>query len=1156
MNNHDISIPKSWSLFFQRLTKIYFQINTHLTFLSSHSRTVIPSIDLIQKLNNSITINDLTIIKLLFPNNEIFFDYVDENQIMLSFIEDVKSDYEKGYHQTSIVDRQNYDDDPETLQSKQILIFDFQDAKLHGIGLARKGGGRKRIKKETTRSNPDDYDQGQRRDFFLSNAAYHLTPLNKQQLMNLIQSRNAKFLQLITEYLLKYTSKNGEVDYDKAEVDLIDQSELALPKPADLKDIVQVLNDKEEHQAVDPTHEECSTDYMIESLKSAKFYQDQITSIYTLNEAQEPKYQTLSPEVSSSLHPKLKEAIQLSKNIDIENGLYCHQAMALETLLSPSSPDSHVIVSTPTASGKSLIYQIPVLNSILWDITYGLKGRHSTAFFIFPTKALAQDQMRHIKEFINYIPGNIDNPIIVNTYDGDTPFTERIRISKESHILFTNPDTIHASILPNNHFESWRQFLQSLKFVVMDELHIYKGTFGINVSYVMSRLLRIKHHLCPSEPNARFISCSATIENPITHFKAVCSLSNIENIIHINQDGSPHCEKKLLVWNPPELMNKRGQKNANNGNDQVVPRVGMISESARVLVNLLNSIPGIKAIVFCPIRVVCEMLMKEIRYLLQNEFPNSNIDQSDVMAYRGGYSKSDRRIIEQKMFSGQLRAIIATNALELGIDLSDLDVVITCGFPMSKSNLHQQFGRAGRGNSSKGSLAIYVPGRNPVDQYYLENSYELCQRHYEDLCVQGLRDMDCSSLIMEQHLQCAAYELPIDLDADRRWFSSELSFNAYTKTLKDHLLFDIDGKYKPNPNYLPKPHSSVNIRVIEETQFAVVDITNNRNIVIEEVEASRTSFTLYEGGIFLHQGQPYLVKEFNHKDHYAKVERVNVDWTTSQRDFTDIDPLEVEAVKPLFPLQASKPLDIPIFFGKIKITMIVFGFFKVNRREEIIEVVEVKNPPVVMHSKGFWINIPKRALEIITEKSLSAAGGVHAAEHAIMNMLPVFINGNSSKQTTSSNAFSLELSTECKAPEKEFSGRETSRKRPARLIFYDTKGGKLGTGIGYKAFECMDEILDVTFKRVRDCECDWGCPLCVVGECRENMTVMSKPAAIIILGSLLGVDLEELSEQIPDGPEMNMPEVNTETIIEGSSTVKFSPNVKISKVIRKRRCFT
>ncbi|CAI5757258.1 unnamed protein product [Candida verbasci] len=1126
MDLQSIQPPNEWSQFFKRLSKIFFQINTHLTFLSSHGRSIIPSLELIQKLNSSITITDLVAFKYILPHDEIFLDYVDENQIMLSFLEQVKVSH-KGYQQTEVVEK--YDE--LNKKSKLILIFDFQDVKLHGIGLVTKSSRHKKQKL----NDDDDFETNKRSGFFLQNKIFQINPLNQSQLTGVIRSRNNKFITLLTKFIEKY----GDLAQEK----LLAKCEKLIPKKPDNSDIMDVLTGK---KSVTPDVKELvSSDDMIQVLKESKFYNDQITAIRTLNETTPAQYQQLSSTTLQSIHPDLKEMLLQVKGISIDEGLYTHQASALETVLN-STDKNHVIVSTSTASGKSLIYQIPILNSILWDITNGLEGRNSTAFFIFPTKALAQDQMRHFQEFIDRLPTSFDRPIKINTYDGDVPFDERTKISKEADIIFTNPDTLHASILPGNKYSSWAEFLKNLKYVVVDELHIYKSNFGINVGYVMGRLSRIKKRFTPDE-NLRFISCSATIQNPTQHFKTICSIPDDHTIIHIDEDGSPRCEKKLVVWNPPTLMNKRGEA---DGLNKFTPRVGSISECAKILLTLISKIPTIKIIIFCPVRVVCEMLMREIRHLLKNSyFSKAGIDQSDIMSYRGGYSKSDRRIIEKKMFDGQLKAIIATNALELGIDLSDLDVVISCGFPISKSNLHQQFGRAGRGRNAKGSLAMFVASKNPLDQYYLENVNELVDTTYEDLCVEGLKDLDHTSLILEKHLQCAAYEDPVDAELDYPYLSSS-SFEKFKQILNEKLLLDIDGKYKPHPKYLPKPSNHVSIRQMDETLIALVDITNKKNLVIEELELSRSTFTVYEGGIFIHQGQSYLVKEFNHQQKYAKLERVDVDWTTRQRDYSDVDPEEVEYVKPLYPVTSNKPLDIPSFYGAVKITSKVFGFFKVNRKAEIIEVVETKNPTITSFSKGCWINIPDDALEIIKNKGLSIAAGVHGAAHAITNILPVFING---VEAGSQHRLipDVEIETECKSPEKEFSKTESKRKRPGRLIFYDTKGKESGNGLSYKCFECIDEILAATFKRVWNCKCKWGCPLCIISnKCKEMSAVMSRPSALLILASFMNKDLVEVAKELPDGPEPNMPKIAFDSIEEASSTVRFSPNVKILNIVR------
>lgn len=1158
----------SWPSPFRELFKLFFQINTHLTFLASRSRSTIPSYELLQKLNPAITKEILGSIKFLLPNDEVFYSYVDENQLMLSFAEKVQYDRRNSYKQQkpnsideTYENMYHQQNDNEKNNSNLRLVFDFRDTKMYGIGGAIKGSKRRKTPVE------EDRDL----NFFLSTKELSLQNISRNQLLSIIKGRNEKFKKCVMEFLSSLPeNEKGQAGNEAFKV-LLKLSQDLIPRIDPEDDPTDILVQEDQQVNIDGKPD---LNTMMNVLMEKPFYRKQIVTSRTLNEKKEAACKVLDDSTYDQLHPELVHALKEYKGIDVDSDLYTHQADALTKIL--NERNSNVIVSTSTSSGKSLIYQIPILNDILWDNS---SDRKSTAIFIFPTKALAQDQKRHLNDFILHIPFNHKRKIIVDTYDGDTPAKDRSFIRDYADIIFTNPDTIHASLLPNHDkytyndgMLSWHNFFLNMKYVVMDELHVYKGTFGIHVGYVMSRMRRLIEYISlgihENEKKLQFISCSATIQDPIPHFRAVSGSFKEDLIFHLSEDGSPCAEKKMVIWNPPPLMNKRGQtqttlksstsvKKPSPLNEVWVPRENIILELAKILLHLLAKFPSIKIIIFCPIRAVCELMIKEVRTLLVTQYKELGISISDIMSYRGGYSKNDRRIIERKLFNGQVRAVIATNALELGIDLSELDVVISCGFPMLKLNLHQQFGRAGRSRTSKGSLAIFVGGPLPLDQYYMNHPDALGDKSsYEDLCVDSLMQFGSNQLIMEKHVECAAFEWPLDINLDMQWFSyggSIKTRNLFKKICEEELLLDDNGFYRTHPKYLPFPADYVSLRDIEDTHYAVVDITDNKNIVIEEVEELRTSFTLYEGGIFLHQGFPYLIKEFNFDDHFAKVERVNVDWITSQRDFTDVDPLEIEYVKHINPLKiekgANKSEKLSAFYGKIQTTIIVFGFFKVNRRGEILEAVEVNNPPVILKSKGLWIDIPNFALEIIREKKLSSAGGIHAAEHALMNVLPLFINGASTAKPNgnmNSNIGVSELMTECKAPEKEFAKRQSRRQRPARLIFYDAKGGQEGSGVSFKSFELLEDILYATYLRIEECECDWGCPSCVTPSfCSEMLYVMSKPAAIIILASLLSMNLERVKKQVPDGPEGNMAPITIETIIPSNQPVKYSKEVEI-----------
>jgi DEAD/DEAH box helicase domain-containing protein len=697
--------------------------------------------------------------------------------------------------------------------------------------------------------------------------------------------------------------------------------------------------------------------------------------------------------------------------------------------------------------------------------------------YIFPTKALAQDQRRSLKEMMRFMTGLEDT--VVETFDGDTPMADRNLIREEGRIIFTNPDILHITILPQE--ERWRMFLKNLKYVVVDEIHVYNGLFGSHVALIMRRLRRI----CAAVGNrhVKFISCSATVANPEQHFKTIFG---IDDVRLTDFDGSPSGRKEFLCWNTP--FKDPGDPGSGRGN--------AMAEGARLFCQLI--LRGVRVIAFCRIRAGCEALVAAVKQEL------TTLERSEVigrvMGYRGGYTPQDRRRIESEMFEGKLMGIIATTALELGVDIGSLDAVITAGFPYTIANLRQQSGRAGRRN--KDSLSVLLGDSFPTDQYYMNNPDEIFTKPNAELQV-DLQNM----LVLEGHVQCAAYEMPIRPDEDAVYFGKGLKDIAEERLTKDEL-----GFYHCSERFRPVPSKFVSIRDTEDEHFAIIDITHGKNIVLEELEASRAFFTLYDGGIFLHQGNSYLVKELNVDRKFARVERVRVDWTTSQRDFTDIDPVETEAIRRI-PNSLSRA-----FFGSIKIQQVVFGFFKVDKRGRILDAVQVDNPPIIIMSKGMWLDIPKSALDILQERRLNVAGSIHAAEHAVLSLMPNFVI-----------SMPGDVRTECKVGLKEFAKKETSRKRPARLTFYDARGGGGGTGISNKAFEFVDLLLTQALRRVEACFCPGGCVECVASEfCKESNEVMSKAGSEVILKSLLGIEID--IDALPIGPEDASP-AGIETVI-------------------------
>ncbi|OLN95685.1 ATP-dependent helicase HRQ1 [Colletotrichum chlorophyti] len=799
---------------------------------------------------------------------------------------------------------------------------------------------------------------------------------------------------------------------------------------------------------------------IVQELKESPWYTGQIVPDgHRVFEPQEAAYGDLNFLLSQNLVNALYNAKGITQ-------FFAHQAEAINSLME----GQHVVVATSTSSGKSLIYQLPVIHALEKDF-------HTRAMYIFPTKALAQDQKRSLKDLMSYMPGMEE--VLVETFDGDTPMTDRNAIREEARIVFTNPDMLHLTILPQE--ERWRTFLKNLKYVVVDELHYYNGQMGSHVAFIMRRLRRI----CAAVGNRhiKFISCSATVANPKQHFKTIFG---IENVRLVDFDGSPSGRKEFLCWNTPYK----------DPSDPASGRGDAMSECARLFCQLM--LRGVRIIAFTRVREQCEKLVSAIQQELESLGRPECVNR--VMGYRGGYTAQDRRQIESEMFEGKLLGIVATTALELGIDIGTLDCVLTWGFPYTIANLRQQSGRAGRRN--KDSLSILVGDCFATDQHYMQNPGELFTKPNCELQV-DLENM----LVREGHIQCAAYEMPVRPIEDAEYFGKDLPQICVERLLKDAM-----GFYHCHDRFRPIPSRFVAIRDTEDEHFAIIDITHGKNEVLEELEASRATFTIYDGAIFLHQGNKYLVRDFQPEKRMARVERVKVEWTTTQRDYTDIDPIETEAIR-----RISGSLS-KAFYGTIKIQQNVYGFFKVDKRKRVLDAVHVDNPPVIRYGKGMWLDIPKKALQILTDRRLHIAASIHAAEHAILSLMPNFV-------------ISLpgDVRTECKVALKEFAKKESTRKRPGRLTFYDAKGGASGSGISTKAFEHVDHLLQQALSRIEGCLCENGCRECVASDlCKQANEVMSKAGSRVVLRSLLDLVIDV--DALPMGPEEHSP-AGIETVV-------------------------
>lgn len=1041
-----------WPEHFQYLSALHKALNIVYTFCCTrrHFATTWDNIKSTVEghIKTHLLVEDVAQVKALVPR-AINFAYVDEEQLLTS-LQPQKDDMSAGNtdaYERAAAEEQQRERRKRLEEAQELLLFEFVDGDLKRQVIDPKTG-------EPTRATQK-----------LRNEELKMPVFSQKSMLKLIEKRNLKFTSAINAYLNQCAADNVDA-VEKIQKD----KDQYVPLPSGSRS-----NTPAPESSVPKTipKERKAISEIVKELTEQEWYTGQIVPDgHRVFDPQEAIYGDLNFPLSQNLVNALYNVKGISR-------LYAHQAEAINNL-----QDGHnVIVSTSTSSGKSLIYQIPMLHQLEQD-------PESRGMYIFPTKALAQDQRRSMKELLSFLP-SLEN-VLVDTFDGDTPMQERNALRDEARIIFTNPDMLHITILPQE--STWRTFLKNLKYVVVDELHVYNGLFGAHVAFIMRRLRRI----CAAVGNRRvkFISCSATISNPEEHMKTIFGVDKVKLT---DFDGSPSGRKEFVCWNTP----------FKDPGDPTSGRGDTFAETARLLCNLVMR--GVRVVAFCRVRKQCEVLLGAVKA----EF--AAMDRPEyaalVMGYRGGYSAQDRRKIEAEMFGGKLRGIVATTALELGVDIGSLDAVITMGFPYTIANLRQQSGRAGRRNQD--SLSVLVGDCFPVDQHYMSNPDEIFTKPNCELQVDLTNE-----LVIEGHVQCAAFEMPIQTDStDSKYLGKNLSEICETRLIPDS---DGLGFYHTHPRFRPLPSKHVNIRDTEDDSYAVIDITHGRNVVLEEVEASRAFFTLYDGGIFLHQGRTYLIKDFSPANKMARVTLAKVNWTTQQRDFTDVDPIETEQVRRISTLD-NPSNRVRAYFGRIKVHAVVFGFFKLDQKRRILDAVAVDNPPIDIFSRGLWIDIPVYALDILKLKRMNVAAAIHAAEHAMMSLMPQFVV-----------SMPGDVRTECKNALKEFAKKETQRKRPARLTFYDAKGGPAGMGIAQKAFEFIDILLERAVERVGACHCVEGCTECICDErCKEKNMIMSKAGAEVILKSLIGREID--IDSLPEGEEERVP-AGIETVI-GASEV-------------------
>ncbi|KAF6140055.1 hypothetical protein GIB67_001796 [Kingdonia uniflora] len=761
-------------------------------------------------------------------------------------------------------------------------------------------------------------------------------------------------------------------------------------------------------------------------------------------------------EISETIISTLKR-IGISK-------LYSHQAESLQASFSGKS----VVVATMTSSGKSLCYNLPVLEELSHNLL-------SCALYLFPTKALAQDQLRSLLVSTE----GLDVCLNIGVYDGDTSQEDRMWLRDNARLLITNPDMLHMSILPFH--SQFQRILSNLRFIVIDEAHSYKGVFGCHAALILRRLRRICSHVYGSDPS--FILCTATSGNPREH---VMELAGLPTMDIVQNDGSPCGPKLFVLWNPPlylKTVSKNSSLNTSKSadTDAVARRSSPILEISCLFAEMVQH--GLRCIAFCKTRKLCELVLSYTHKILRETAPDL-VDS--ICAYRAGYIAQDRRRIESELFGGKLRGVAATNALELGIDVGHVDATLHLGFPGSVSSLWQQAGRSGR--REKPSLAVYVAFEGPLDQYFMKFPQKLFGRPIECCHIDAQNKQ-----VLEQHLACAAFELPLSLFYDEKYFGPGL--NSAIPALKNKGLLisypsrDSLAKIWSYIGHEKKPSHAVSIRAIEAEKYKVVDKTSNE--VLEEIEESKAFFqvirvVVYEGAVYMHQGKTYLVNALDLSGKVALCQEADLKYYTKTRDYTDIHVIGGDIAYPAS-VGETQHSRTTAQTHTCTVTTTWFGFFRIwQGSNEIFDTVDLSLPNYSYESQAVWIRVPQSIKRKVEIQNFSFRGGLHAACHALLNVVPLYILCNSS-----------DLTSECANP-------HDTRYYPERILLYDKHPG--GSGISAQVQPHFRELLTAALDLLISCHCagGTGCPNCVQTlSCHEYNEVLGKDAAIMILKGVI-----------------------------------------------------
>jgi len=700
--------------------------------------------------------------------------------------------------------------------------------------------------------------------------------------------------------------------------------------------------------------------------------------------------------------------------------LYSHQYKVLKGVRN----GENVIITTPTASGKTLAFNIPIFERLN-------EQKDAKALYIYPTKALTNDQLKVVKEMEEGTEIKV-NPAV---YDGDTPRSKRVAIRKSSRIILSNPFEIHE-ILPWH--QKWGAFFSNLSFIVLDEAHTYRGVFGSNVALLIRRLLRICS-LYGSSP--QIIISSATLANPEEFANKLTGL----DFTLVNEDGSPRGRKYFVLYNP------------------YFSGIGALStyeETKNLFILLIEN--GLQTLCFTTSRKMAEVITMLTKRDLMKHAPEL---ADKVSSYRAGYLPEERRKIENKLKNSELIGVVSTNALEVGIDVGSLDAVIISGYPGTVISTWQQAGRSGRGMDD--SLAILVAFQNPLDQYIMRHPDEFFKKAHEYAII----DVN-NPYILSSHIMCAASEFPVKESVDEAYFGKE--FSNHLKALSDiGLVNSTDSGWV----YSGSGRATEKARLDSISSEVYKVVADGR--ILETMNKTQAFREAHPGAVLIHLGETYVVSELSLENRTAYADKEDVDYYTNV-----IENADVKIIEKIKEKRINKNLKVT--FGNVSANEFYLGYY-VKMYDKIIGSYELDLPPINFDTTSIWFEISDEIKDNLRKKLGEDAfmGGLHGIEHAMIGIMPFYIMCD----RWDLGGLSTNLS------------QETGK---ATIFVYDAFEG--GIGLSEKTYEIFEEVLEATYKLIKDCPCEEenGCPACIHSpKCGNENETLNKLGAIKILEAIL-----------------------------------------------------